>query len=271
MTILRLRADHIHRFHNRLAIVNDRSVITMNALSSLMATILCIPALTSNPFRSNLVQTIHRQRYPHALTTTKPIATFCQCKKRKRSMTGCPQKSLCTRTHLEFVNKTNKTYFLLFFRFSFRISDKIKFSQIKELENHVEDIVNQRQENAKKAYAEWLEKKRNAAAKAAINRCESVTMTEPEVKTFVKDCPPHLAWLKKKNKIEQAKKQLMSSNQKAEESEKNNQKQISIEMYNKWLVQAKQRNKPVPFGQGLLSTTNFSLATLSEIFTKSAT
>lgn len=122
------------------------------------------------------------------------------------------------------------------------------------LEHHVEDIVNQRQEIARKAFAEWLEKKRSVVVKVVANRCESIAVPETEVKSFVKDCPPHVAWLKKKNKMEKAKKRRESSHQKAEELDKTIQKQNSIEMYKKWLENSKRRSKPVPFGQGLLST-----------------
>lgn len=111
-----------------------------------------------------------------------------------------------------------------------------------------------RQENAKNAYAEWLEKKRHAAVKAMASRSESVAVAELEVKSFVKDLPPHVAWMMKKNKIEQSKKKRESSNQKADECDKKLQKQLSIDMYKKWLAQSKLKNKPVPFGQGLLST-----------------
>lgn len=135
--------------------------------------------------------------------------------------------------------------------------DRIKLSHIKVLENQVEDIVNQRQENAKNTYAVWLEKKRTAASKTVTNRCEPAVTVEPMVKSFMKDCPPHLAWLKKKNKNDQVKKKRESSDQKAVEMDKKIQKQISIDMYKKWLAQSKLRNKPVPFGQGLLSTNQF--------------
>lgn len=99
-----------------------------------------------------------------------------------------------------------------------------------------------------------MAKKRKAAVKVVANPCESVATAAPEVKSFMKECPPHEAWLKKKNKIEQAKKWRHLSDQEAAEIDKKTQKKISIEMYQKWLAQSKLRNKPVPFGQGLLST-----------------
>lgn len=117
----------------------------------------------------------------------------------------------------------------------------------------MEDIVIRRQENAKNAYAEWLEKKRHEAAMAVANRSETVVVAEHEVKSFVKDLPPHVAWMRKKNRIEQSKKKRESSNQNADEIDKRIQKQLSIDMYKSWLAQSKLRNKPVPFGQGLLS------------------
>lgn len=252
-TILRLHADITHRFRNHRAIAGcQMPSVTVHAPTIVrMTVIMCIQLLISIPFRSHLTTTAPRQRCPRApTTTTKPIATFCRCKKKKRSKTGWPQKSLCT--HESCPSPKRQT---LYFLVSFRISDKLKYSQSKELEHHVEDIVSQRQEFAKKAYADWLEKKKRhaAAVKVVSARCKLATAPEPEVKSFVKDCPPHEAWLKKKNKIEQTKRSEESLNQKAHELDKTTQMQRSIEMYKKWLAQSKLRNKPVPFGQGLLS------------------
>lgn len=142
----------------------------------------------------------------------------------------------------------------------------MKFARNRAMRYHFEDIENERQENAKNAFAEWLEKKRNASTTAGTNQCDSVTMPEPEVKTFIKDSPPHVSWLKKKNKLEQEKKERESSNRKVIELNKKTQVQNAIEMYEKWLAQSKYRNKPVRFGQGLRSMYHTSTAIYNGIF-----
>lgn len=95
MTNIKLRVPFIHLVRNHCANANDSVAITTDVPSS-MTLIMCIQVSTSNPFRLHLT-TVHRLRCPPVPTTTKPIAIFCQCKKRKRSRIGWPQKSLCTR------------------------------------------------------------------------------------------------------------------------------------------------------------------------------
>lgn len=105
----------------------------------------------------------------------------------------------------------------------------------------------EKREKAESSFQQWLNKKKLISIAKQAKCDESKPSKEFDSKANF------TMWLSKKNAAAKLEMKGIVESKKMQMAKQNNRKQLSVDKYNKWLLESRSRTKPVPFNQGLLS------------------